>query len=392
MVNEPDLTREDQLAAELRLRPEPSPVTRLSRKVLATLGAVAAAAILGALVFALQSRGPGQESTELHSTGHKTTADELEKLPKDYSGLPQAPPRPIPQLGPPLPGDLGRPILNAVGAAPLADEQRIAQEDEAARLSRVFATTNTRQETAPTAPTPAASGVPGQPQAADSRPPLDPGSLQNMQDRKLAFLNADTDQRTVSPDRLARPASRYVVQAGSVIPAALITGIRSDLPGEITAQVTENVYDSRSGNFLLIPQGARLIGQYDSQISFGQSRVLLVWTRIIMPNGTSIVLEHQPGADSAGYAGLEDEVDYHWGNLVKAAAISTLLGIASELVLNSNNSVVEALRTGAENTVNQTGQTLVSRQLNVQPTLTIRPGFPVRVVVNRDLIFVPYKG
>jgi type IV secretion system protein VirB10 len=393
VVNEPHLTREDQLAAELRLRPEPSPVTRLSRKVLATLGAVAAAAILGALVFALQSRGPRQESTELHSTDHKTTADELEKLPKDYSGLPQAPPpRPFPQLGPPLPGDLGRPILNAVGAAPSADEQRIAQEDEAARVSRVFATTNARQETAPTAPNSAASGVPGQPQAADNKPPLDPGSLQNMQDRKLAFLNAETDKRTVSQNKLARPASLYIVQAGTVIPAALITGIRSDLPGEITAQVTENVYDSRSGNFLLIPQGARLIGQYDSQISFGQSRVLLVWTRIIMPNGTSIVLEHQPGADSSGYAGLQDEVDYHWDNLVKAAAISTLLGIASEFVLNSNNSVVQALRTGAENTVNQTGQTLVSRQLNVQPTLTIRPGFPVRVVVNRDLVFAPYKG
>ena len=393
MVNEPHLTREDQLAAELRLRPERPPVTRLSRKVLATLGAVAAAAILGALVFALQSRGPRQESTELHSTDHKTTADELEKLPKDYSGLPQAPPpRPFPQLGPPLPGDLGRPILNAVGAAPSADEQRIAQEDEAARVSRVFATTNARQETTPTAPPPAAGGVPGLPQVADNKSTLDPGSLQNMQDRKLAFLNADTDKRTVSQNKLARPASLYIVQAGSVIPAALITGIRSDLPGEITAQVTENVYDSPSGKFLLIPQGARLIGQYDSQMSFGQSRVLLVWTRIIMPNGTSIVLEHQPGADSKGYAGLEDEVDYHWGNLAKAAAISTLLGISSELVLNSNNAVVQALRTGAENTVNQTGQTLVSRQLNVQPTLTIRPGFPVRVVVNRDLMFVPYKG
>lgn len=393
MVNEPHLTREDQLAAELRLRPEPSPVTRLSRKAIVTLAVIAALAILGALVFALQSRGPRPESTELHSTGHKTTADELEKLPKDYSGLQQAPPpRPIPQLGPPLPGDLGRPILNAQGGAPSADEQRIAQENEAARVSRVFATTNVRQETVLTAPTPAASGVTGQPQAADSKPPIDPGSLQNMQDRKLAFLNAETDKRTVSEGRLARPASRYIVQAGSVIPAALITGIRSDLPGEITAQVTENVYDSPSGKFLLIPQGARLIGQYDSQISFGQSRVLLVWNRIIMPNGTSIVLEHQPGADSAGYAGLEDEVDYHWGNLVKAAAISTLLGISSELVLNSNNAVVQALRSGAENTVNQTGQTLVSRQLNVQPTLTIRPGFPVRVVVNRDLIFVPYKG
>jgi type IV secretion system protein TrbI len=394
VVTEPHVTREDQLAAELRLRPERPPVTRLSRRVLATLGAVATALIFGALVFALQSPGRRQASTELYSTDHKTTADELEKLPKDYAGLPQpVAPRPIPQLGPPLPGDLGRPILNAQGGGASADAQRVAQEDEAARVSRVFATTNVRQETAPAgSPATASGSAPGQPQAADSKPPLDPGSLQNMQDRKLAFLNAETDKRTVSPDKLARPASRYIVQAGSVIPAALITGIRSDLPGEITAQVTENVYDSPSGKFLLIPQGARLIGRYDSQISFGQSRVLLVWNRIIMPNGMSIVLEHQPGADSAGYAGLEDEVDYHWGNLVKAAAISTLLGIASELVLNSNNAVVQALRTGAENTINQTGQTLVSRQLNVQPTLTIRPGFPVRVVVNRDLIFAPYKG
>ncbi|WP_316192507.1 MULTISPECIES: TrbI/VirB10 family protein [unclassified Bradyrhizobium] len=394
VVNGHNFLPEDQLAASLRLRPERPQVARLSRKVLATLGAVAATAILGALMFALQSRGPRQESTELHSTDHKTTADELEKLPKDYSGLPQAPPlRQIPQLGPPLPGDLGRPILNAQGGGPSADEQRIAQEDEAARVSRVFAITNVRQETVPTAPAPANNGgMPGQSQAADSKPPIDPGSLQNMQDRKLAFLSAQTDKRTVSPDKLSRPASRYIVQAGSVIPAALITGIRSDLPGEITAQITENVYDSPSGKFLLIPQGARLIGQYDSQISFGQTRVLLAWTRIIMPNGSSVVLEHQPGADSAGYAGLEDDVDYHWGNLLKAAAISTVLGISSELVLNSNNAVVEALRTGAENTVNQTGQTLVSRQLNVQPTLTIRPGFPVRVVVNRDLVLVPYKG
>ena len=393
MVNEPHLSREDQLAAELRLRPERPQVTRLSRKVLASLGAVAATAILGALVFALQSKSPRQESTELYSTDRKTTADELEKLPKDYSGLQQALlPRPIPQLGPPLPGDLGRPILNAQGGAPSADEQRTAQENEAARVSRLFATTNVPQAPVVAAPASAANGNLSPAPAADTKPPIDPGSVQNMQDRKIAFLNASTDKRTVSPDALARPPSRYVVQAGSVIPAALITGIRSDLPGEITAQVTENVYDSPTGKFLLIPQGARLIGQYDSQISFGQSRVLLVWTRVIMPNGTSIVLEHQPGADSAGYAGLEDEVDYHWGNLLKAAAISTLLGIGSELVLNSNNAVVEALRTGTENTVNQTGQTLVSRQLNVQPTLTIRPGFPVRVVVNRDLVFVPYRG
>ncbi len=297
----------------------------------------------------------------------------------------------MPQLGPPLPGDLGRPILAAQGASTVsldAGEQRIVQENEAARVSRVFASTNVRQS--PSSATPSASAS-SNAQTPDTKPPPDPDSLQNMQDRKLAFVSAPADKRTVSPDRIEKPASRYVVQAGAVIPAALITGIRSDLPGEISAQVTENVFDSPTGKFLLVPQGARLIGQYDSQISFGQSRVLLVWNRIIMPNGKSIVLERQSGADTQGYAGLEDGVDYHWGNLLGAAAISTLLGIGSELVLSGDNSLVRSLRTGSQDTINQSGQTLVRRQLNVQSILTIRPGFPVRVIVNRDLVLAPYK-
>jgi type IV secretion system protein TrbI len=142
---------------------------------------------------------------------------------------------------------------------------------------------------------------------------VDEADDEPVQDHKLAFLNGPTDRRTVSSDRLMNPASSYVLQAGTVIPAALITGIQSDLPGLITAQVTENVYDSPTGRFLLVPQGAKLIGSYDSQVSFGQSRVLLVWNRIVFPNGQSIVLDHQPGADTEGYAGLEDGVDYHWG-------------------------------------------------------------------------------
>ena len=112
-----------------------------------------------------------------------------------------------------------------------------------------------------------------------------------------------------------------------MISAALITGLRSDLPGQITAQVTEYIFDSPTGRSLLIPQGARLIGIYDSQVAYGQSRVLLVWTRLIMPNGRSIILERQPGADTGGYAGLQDEVDHHWGELFKAALLSTLLGV-----------------------------------------------------------------
>jgi type IV secretion system protein VirB10 len=162
--------------------------------------------------------------------------------------------------------------------------------------------------------------------------------------------------------------------------------------GRITAQVSENVYDSPTGNYLLIPQGARLIGQYDSQIAFGQSRVLLVWTRLLMPNGRSIVLERQPGTDTSGYSGLEDEVDNHWGVLFKAAVLSTLLSVGSEAGTSGNeNNLVQAIRRGGSQSFNQVGQRVVSRNLDIQPTLTIRPGFPVRVIVNRDLVLAPYQ-
>jgi len=390
-------------AAELRLRPEWPPVTRLSRRVLTGLAAVGAIAISAALIWALY-QGPNKPTggAELYNTDNKPTPDGLAALPKDYAGLV----REVPKLGPPLPGDLGRPIVSAqregvpvpLPGGPGIDpaEQRLAQEQEAARLSRLFATTGTREQ--PTTPIPAAiehaaeaaaRTVSGAVETALS----DPDSLQNMQERKLAFLNAAVDRKTVSPDRLADPTSRYVVQAGSVISAALVTGIRSDLPGQVTAQVTENVFDSPTGKYRLIPQGSKLIGVYDSQVAFGQDRVLLVWTRLIMPNGRSIVLERQPGADSQGFAGLEDEADYHWSRLFMGAALSTLLGVGSQLGANNNdNTIVQALRRGSSDSASQAGQQVVRRNLNIQPTLTIRPGFPVRVIVNRDMVLAPYQG
>ena len=370
---------------EMRLRSRRAPVTRLSRRVLTGLGAVAAVGVSGALFFALQPhlRTIG---SELYTTDNRNTPDGLANLPNDYTGLQ----RRVPQLGPPLPGDLGRPILNA-GAPPPAmapnpEQQRVAQEQEAALTSHLFATTNVGQITA------ASFQAPASPQAAAAAATAASSDLTS-QDHKLAFLNGNVDRRTVSPDRVEAPASPNVLQAGSVIPAALITGLRSDLPGQITAQVTEDVYDSPTGKFLLIPQGARLIGQYDAQVAFGQSRALLVWNRLIMPNGRSIVLERQPGADPEGYAGLEDEVDNHWGMLFKAAILSTLLSIGSEAGANNNDSaLVQALRQGSSQGFNQVGQQVVGRSLNVQPTITIRPGFPVRVIVTHDLVLEPYQG
>jgi type IV secretory pathway VirB10-like protein len=371
---------------DLRLRGERPRVTRLSRRVLIGLGGVAALAIAGALGYALQTRNKGASGQELLSTLNRPMAEGLGDLPKDYTGLP----RPAPKLGPPLPGDLGKPILDAGaapnGVAPDSEAQRLAQETEAARVSRLFA-----QTSLPQAPIAAVASMPGAAPAPTPTPSVDASAAQNMQDRKTAFLNAATDKRTVSADRLEAKASPYVVQAGTVIPAALITGIRSDLPGQITAQVTEAVYDSPTGKYLLIPQGAKLIGQYDSSVAFGQSRVLLVWTRIVMPDGTWIVLDRQPGADTQGYAGLEDEVDYHWWDIAKAAVLSTLLSVGAEAGTSQDeNNLVQAIRSGASNSISQTGQQIVQRQLNIQPTLTIRPGFPVRVLVTRDLILTPY--
>jgi len=373
----------EEIARFLRLRPEPPRVTRLSRKVLAGGTALALVLVSGAVLWALQnnrSRGPASE--ELYSTDHHNVADGLAGLPRDYAGIP----RDVPRLGPPLPGDLGRPIVAAqTQSGTLAvdpEQQRMSQESEAARTSKVFASMTVR---------PSAAGAPAEttPHAA---PSSDEALVQNGQDRKLAFVNAPVDRRTTSPDRVTKPISPYVVQAGSVIPAALITGIRSDLPGQITAQVTENIFDTPTGRSLLVPQGARLIGVYDNQVAFGQSRVLLVWTRLIMPNGRSVVLERQPGSDSGGYAGLEDEVDHHWLELSKSAALSTLLGIGSELGADSNdNGIIRALRHGTGDSLNQTGQQVIRRNLNIQPTLTVRPGFPVVVIVNRDLVLAPYR-
>jgi type IV secretory pathway VirB10-like protein len=400
VVSEPDRTRSERGAepvAALRLRSEGPPVMRLSRKVLTGLVGVGAIVVFGALIWALyQGNRRAGGGPELYNTENKTTPDGLSALPKDYSGLPQDKPQPVvPVLGAPVPGDIGRTAVNPQPGPGIVDpeQQRIAQETEAARTSRLFATTGTRERSAAgalTGPgTVQKTALAGQTDAA----PLDPGALLNMQDRKVAFMNGTVDRKNVSPDRLENPASRYVVQAGSVIPAALVTGLRSDLPGQVTAQVTENVYDSLSGSYLLIPQGSKLVGAYDSQVSFGQNRLLLVWTRLILSDGRSIVLERQPGADPEGYAGLEDEVDQHWGRLAMAAALSTVIGIGTELGSNANDSAIaSALRQGSSNSLSQSGQQITQRNLNIQPTITIRPGFPVRVIINRDLVLAPYQN
>ena len=370
----------------VQLRGEGPRVVRLSRKAVGIVSAAGLTLIGGALLYALRPEPlPGQ--AELLNTDHVAVAEGLSSAPRDYAG--------VPRLGPPLPGDLGRPILAAqdrgsvaalppLGPQPVTDiqsgidpvaaaRQRREHEHEAARSSRLFfgggasspgiAQVDTDPSTPPTDTAPASAPV----AAAPSDPRI--------------------ERAAISPQRLAAAASSAtLLQAGSIIPAALITGVRSDRPGLVTAQVTQNVYDSLTGRNLLIPQGARLIGDYEADVGFGQRRVLLTWNRLILPDGRSIALDRQPATDTSGFAGLEDRVDDHWAGVLKAALVSTLLGIGGELGAGNDSDLARAVRRGSQDSIGQAGEQVVSRELAIRPTLTIRPGYPVRVLVTRDLV------
>ena len=376
-----------------RLRGEPPRVMRLSRKTLASIGAAGGIAIGGALLWALQPSAL-KSSDNLYSADTANRAEVVTGAPADYGK--------VPKLGPPLPGDLGRPIVAAqrdgeivpvppmgspsTGTGSPADEarDRARQEREAATTSRLFlggqsagagAAQALRGSIEPTVAAPAPVAGERSPDAA-----------------RRAFLEGGAGKPNESPERIGGPSSPYILQSGSVIPAALITGIRSDLPGQVTAQVTQNVYDSPTGRILLIPQGARLVGDYDSEIAAGQERVLLAWDRLILPGGRSIRLDRQPGTDARGMAGLADRTDHHWGSMLRAALVSTLLGVGADLGSDGDDSIVRALRDGSQDTINQSGRRLVERQMNIAPTLTIRPGFALRVLVTRDLILEPEEA
>jgi len=390
-------------AAELRAAPQP--VMRLNRRTLAVgIGAVSLA-VLGGTMWSLQPRSRQADTgKELYNVDRISHADGLDALPRDYSQIPQPKPVPAapPALGEPLPGDLGRPILQARQATPPAagpsalDAERQARMKEAedAARSPLFYKSSNRMGGISDGAAGAASGATAQPMAAGENAPVDPLQTQNMQGNKEAFAGRG-QTATQSTHGLEAPRAPDTLMAGTVIAAALVTGIKSDLPGDIIASVTEPVYDSATHRHVLIPQGARLMGRYNSQVAYGQSRVQAVWDRIIMPDTSSVVLDNLAVADTAGYAGLEDDVDWHWGRILAGAALSTLLGVSSELAVsnqgNVNGNAVIALRDSAQDTANQVGQEFTRRSMNIQPTLTIQQGMPVRVIVNRDITLKPYR-
>lgn len=367
----------------LAIRSRPVRAIRFRRGAIIGIAALGSSSLIGIAWMALKPqvfRHVAQDS-ELSQPMAKPAADALSGLPASYGDAPK--------LGPPLPGDLGRPILRAqeraeatvappsVDTVAAARQQRMA-DIKAARESGLMAQVTTGRSVV----TPASSAGPEVP---DAVPATATGT------RKEQFAAARDTGGDLNAGALVTPASPNSLLAGSVIAASLITGLNSDLPGMVTAQVTQNVFDTVTGTILLVPQGARLIGKYDSVVAFGQRRALVIWQRLILPDGSSVRLDNMPATDPEGYAGLADRVDFHTWTLLKGVAIATMVGVGSELSISGGSDLVQAIRQSAQMNTARAGDQITQRNLDIQPTVTIRPGAPVRVLVTRDLILAPYS-
>lgn len=386
----------------LVLRAAPGRVARFRRGAIIAIAAAGSAAVAGVAWLALKpvTLRLVAADDERNLAAANAPADALAGAPASYDD--------VPELGPPLPGDLGKPILDhqremgmAVPADPAAEAAaRAAQEAEAER-QRIAAEQRAARESGVMLQLVGASHAAAPAQAIGAPAPVSPvadsdkalGPDRDGQQRKNALIGRVNRDGDINPHALVRPVSPWTLHAGSVIAASLITGLNSELPGLVTAQVTENVYDSVTGRSLLIPQGSRLIGSYDDVVAFGQSRALVVWQRIILPDGSSIRIDNVPASDMQGYAGLSDRVDRHTWQLLKGVALSTLLGVGTELTFDDESDLVEAIRESTQQSGARAGDQLVRRNLDVQPTLEVRPGWPLRVVLHKDLVLPgPWGG
>ena len=226
------------------------------------------------------------------------------------------------------------------------------------------------------------------------------GDAQSPQAQNKAFLA--NQERKVSSGYLDAaalpPIGNDELFAGAVIPAVMLTGIDSDLPGTITAQVRQTVYDSLNPAAALIPQGTRIIGEYSSDVAYGQSRVLVAWNRLIFPNGVMMGLKGMSGTDGEGQAGFRDQVDNHYMRIFSSAVLMSMLGVGAQLSQPQNAGALNTPSAGQQaasalaQQMDNVGTNLLNKNLSIQPTLTIRPGYAFNVLVNRTMILPPYPG
>lgn len=347
----PPQAKVDPQQLELRSRPRPAVRFRKGLVIGISGGGAALIAIIG--WFALSPPAIRIAPQDAFGSVRGEPADMLQDVPKSYAE--------VPMLGPPLPGDLGRPILKrrvAAESRPTNSETDRLKLDEEERVTAIRSASVMVNLAKP------AKAGPANPVFA----------------------------KPLEAEELADGQPTLVLSAGTVIPASLVTGINSDVPGIVIAQVTDAVRDSATGRQILIPQGARLLGAYENKTDYGQRRAMLNWSRLVLPDGRSLALDNQPATDRAGYAGLEDQVDFHGWRLLKGIALSTLLGLGPELSLgDSDPALARALGGSALQSGSRAGDEITRRNLDIKPSITVRPGWPVRLILNQDLKLVAWR-
>ena len=224
----------------------------------------------------------------------------------------------------------------------------------------------------------------------------------NMQSQKMDFLRGSGGSLTPQGYSENLPVPQqfpYELKAGTLIPGIMLTGINSDLPGNVIGQISENVWDTATGKFVLIPKGTRILGVYDSRVTFGQRRVLLVWNRLVFPNGTTLDIAGSPGLDQAGYSGLSGRVNEHWGTMLKSALLASVFVAGAEIIYDSdsqgnslNKSPKDVAAESAAGAIIDMGAKLTDRAAGIQPTITVRPGKRMAIFVQQDIVFpTPYE-
>lgn len=400
-----------------------APVRTLNKKLIVALVCVIAIIFLTIIISAL-STSPEETNSKIASTA--TNPQNLQaglapvnNLPQNYGAADQIDTIMMRGVG----GPAVQKLLSSLQAQQAQLQQQLASLKSQGPTNQFSAQANNSsiffaggapppQTQAAAATTPPAATKPENTENAPGNSP-DTYAQQNMQGQKLDFITSKPNKEIYNPNTVQYPASPYILQAGSVIPAVLQTTISTDLPGVITAIVSQDVFDSINGKYLLIPRGSRLIGEYNSTVSYGQTQVQAKFTRLIRPDGTSILLPNQPGVNGVGTSGLSDEVDNHWSKIIGAGVLAAIFNIPGIIATNQMNnsttysgaypgpvSVNQNLGTtagasalqGVGQTASGIGNALANKSLNIQPTLIVNAGYQFSILVTKDIVLPPYAS
>lgn len=440
----------DDHPVQVQLRSKPDGIRRINKKGIGFLGGAAAVvAVVATMTFnqagtgvsqaakdAVSTQGTNNKPTDVkrdalwyanksdkveatdpnaqtYGAGAPATTSSAPRGPNGSTAVPDLTGKAVTPFGGVIEGKTSAPALsgtrpngNSAGSN-TADPVEQARQQQVQRDQQAMQQAMTAGLTAPgfqgtnTAPITASSSNGSVPGGGAATMTAAKDEDQNKQERKDQFLKAASTGVDPAYSSSVKTANRspYELKAGSIVPGVMVSGINSDLPGQVVGQVRENVYDTKTGTYLLIPQGSRLIGLYDAHVAYGQKRVLLAWSRIIYPDGSSFDLKGMPGADKSGYAGFFDEVDNHYTRIFGTAVLMSMISAGVQLsqpnagtnTTNNAPSVSQTLGASLGQQLGQTATNITQKNVNIQPTLEIRPGYQFNIMVTADMILPPAK-